>query len=406
MKNIFIIDEYASSKSNGIGTYIRELTYCLRKMNVNITLVSFNYDIERFTIVSEDNLTKLLFPKMRGFCFSHYKIITYFLKLYIEDSPDNLFLVNHSPCGDFLKSLKRSFPLSKSAFVIHDMGWTFSLLGDTARLEEEVSSKHSKRVIDVYDDVVKFYEEEQQMYKAVDKVIVLAKETERLLKKVYLVDDRKMYFAPNGLRDSYMKLNKNEIKRLKSEFHISENEKIILYAGRVNKIKGIYQLINCFKKVLEHVPNSRLVIIGTLFEPIDTLKHSSEVAAKITYTGQIASERVKKWYQIADIGILPSFVEQCSYTGIEMLMYGLPIVASDGFCMGDMFIDDKNAKVARIGDRNDSVEFENNLLEALLKLLKSDDLCKKIGQNSRKIYKSRYQIRHMEKVYQTLLDSL
>lgn len=32
-------------------------------------------------------------------------------------------------------------------------------------------------------------------------------------------------------------------------------------------------------------------------------------------------------YQIVDLGILPSFFEQCSYVAIEMMMFGLPFVA-------------------------------------------------------------------------------
>ena len=43
-----------------------------------------------------------------------------------------------------------------------------------------------------------------------------------------------------------------------------------------------------------------------------------------------------------------------------MMMYGLPVVASVGFCVGDMFQDGINAKVVRIGNRAHSEEFEKN----------------------------------------------
>jgi len=403
MKNIFIVDEYSSSRYNGIGTYIRELIYCLKKIDTTITLISFNAENDKFSMVKEEGLIKILFPKMTGFCFSHYKMITYFLKLYIKDSPDNLFLVNHSPCEDFLKSIKRSFPLSKSAFVIHDMGWTFRFLGDTVKYKEMISSKHVEEISETHKELIKYYEEEQRMYAIVDKVIVLAKETEQLLKDVYLLDEQKMFYAPNGLRDSSQLLEHNEIMRIKSELHITENEKIILYAGRVNKIKGSFQLIKCFEKVIQSYPNCRLVIIGTLFEPFNTLKYSSEIASKITYTGQITSDRVKDWYRVADIGILPSFVEQCSYTGIEMLMHGLPIVASDGFCVKDMFHNDINAQIAKIEDRENLDAFEANLANMILKLLNSPELCCSLSKRSREIYELNYSAQSMQHSYQELL---
>ena len=32
---------------------------------------------------------------------------------------------------------------------------------------------------------------------------------------------------------------------------------------------------------------------------------------------------------MVDVGIVPSFVEQCSYTAIEMMCFGLPLIVSD-----------------------------------------------------------------------------
>ena len=54
-------------------------------------------------------------------------------------------------------------------------------------------------------------------------------------------------------------------------------------------------------------------------------------AFDLHYIGYLQKNELEKWYQLVDIGVLPSYSEQCSYTGIEMMMYSLPIVASDGF---------------------------------------------------------------------------
>ena len=39
---------------------------------------------------------------------------------------------------------------------------------------------------------------------------------------------------------------------------------------------------------------------------------------------------------IADIGVLPSCQEQCSYVGIEMLMHGIPLVGTDAMGISEM----------------------------------------------------------------------
>ena len=134
------------------------------------------------------------------------------------------------------------------------------------------------------------------------------------------------------------------------------------------------------------------------------MEYTSDIAAKITFTGQISKTRLNEWYQIADIGVLASYSEQCNYSGIEMMMHGLPVVASDGFGIGAMFTDDVNAKIARIGDRNNAEEFENNLAETFLKLLQSESLCRKLGEKGRKIYESQYSINIMREGYRTLFN--
>ena len=62
---------------------------------------------------------------------------------------------------------------------------------------------------------------------------------------------------------------------------------------------------------------------------------------KITFTGKLAKSELNKFYQIADIGILLSLHEQCSYVVLEMLSYGIPIIGSDSTGLKEM-IENKN----------------------------------------------------------------
>lgn len=45
--------------------------------------------------------------------------------------------------------------------------------------------------------------------------------------------------------------------------------------------------------------------------------------------GSLDKNTLYSFYQIANIGIVPSHIEQCSYTCIEMMQSGLPLVVSD-----------------------------------------------------------------------------
>ena len=50
---------------------------------------------------------------------------------------------------------------------------------------------------------------------------------------------------------------------------------------------------------------------------------------KIYFTGELNSDELNSLYEIADIGIHPSLNEQCSFSVLEMMKYGLPIIGYD-----------------------------------------------------------------------------
>ena len=131
------------------------------------------------------------------------------------------------------------------------------------------------------------------------------------------------------------------------------------------------------------------------------------MVTKVIYTGHLEASVLQQWYQMADIGVIPSYTEQCSYVGIEMMMHGLPIVASDGFGLRDMFKDDVNAIVAPIGKRTKKAKgFSENLAHALAMLLYSKALRDKIGRNARETYVNYYSLRHMQEGYRRLFRAM
>jgi len=403
MNNIYILDEYKSSTQNGIGTFLRELIKCLA--GHNICLIEFNSNEKEFTLKTNNDFREIHFPVfLRNGFLDNYKIIDKFLRLYIEDSADNLFMLNHSPCEKLLKTIKVAFPLSKVTFTIHDLGWTSRLLGDFELLKTIISKETHKKIQLKYKHVIDYFREEQRMYEAADRVICLSDDTFRFLQEVYLLDKNKISLIPNGLSDTRAITSTAVKKRLKIKMGIHPNEKILLVIGRTTSVKGVPSLLNAFSNVIKKYPDSRLVIVGQVHDSQLLLKLSKRFAAKFTYTGLIDKEELSRWYRIADIGVIPSFSEQCSYTGIEMMMHGLPVVASDGFGVRSMFQNGINAQVATIGNRKKTKEFEKNLTTAILELLLSEMLRKKISNGSRQVYESYYNSEKMRERYKKLLE--
>ena len=303
MKNVYIIDDYTSSKVNGIGTYIMELIFSLKEAGMNVCLIACSYDTKTFKIEIKDGIRQMQFPTISGFLCQYYNVIDKFFRLYIEDSQDNVFMFNHTPCGSLLKTVKSSFPLSKLVFVIHDMTWTGAMLGDKIELKKYAIAEDCE-FEKAYPDILPRFNEEKCMYETAHRIIALAPETIDLLQTVYGVSNDKISLIPNGLRDTCHSISTTTKIQKKEKLFIPLHEKLIVFAGRVKNVKGIFQIINSLKKVVKTNPDFRLVVVGTIFEVKKVMEHAGDIASKIIFTGQMSKEKLSDWYQIADIGVL------------------------------------------------------------------------------------------------------
>lgn len=409
MKNIYLIDEYTSSQKNGIGTFLSNLIFCIDFSDYRISLISFNADTEEFNIIENSDIKQFLFPSFKmGFLNENSKIIDKFLRLHIPDSSDNIFFFNHFPCSNLMKSVRESHPESKIIFAIHDFGWTHPLRGDFERYKKIISDdnniKHNEE-----ESLLTVFQQELEMYQLADMVVCLSEDTYSILKSFYQIDTEKLSLIPNGLRSHKMSI-RYEIsnEQLRREKGICKNDKILLFTGRPTKQKGIFDLIEAIKIILKNHRNIKLVIVGEGNEVSmkELINAASEIAGSIVYTGQINRQEVMDWLSIADIGIISSYYEQCSYSAIEMMMHGLPIVASDGLGIRNMFVDGFNAQIAKIGDRSKLEEYQNNLANAIIKLLDSPKLCEILGEGTQKTYNTNYTVKKMKGNYKNLINSL
>lgn len=408
-KQVYIFDECISSQKNGIGSFLREFHYCMKQLNTDVCILTFNANVEEFAIQrgGDGEMERMLFPPLVVGEFTHNaEIIVKFLRLYIQDSSHNIFFVNHSPCEKLVEVMKRDYPLSKVIFTIHDLGWTSKCMGSVDKYKLIVEKKVG--IEGDAETVLDSYVKEMKTYDLVDRVVCLSQDTYDLLRSVYLLPAQKIFLIPNGLRGSENDIPHYNREELKTKLYVPVDEKIILYVGRPTKQKGMYALLNAFHSVLNKKSNIRLVVIGSdNSNRIENLINvSSSFATHVSFLGLINRRELVKWYLVADVGIIPSYYEQCPYVGIEMMMHGLPVVASDGFGIQNMFQDGVNAVIAPIGLRENSSEFSLNLANAISRLLYSEELRKKMSRNAQEIYHDCYSVEQMLEGYKKLLSSI
>lgn len=131
-------------------------------------------------------------------------------------------------------------------------------------------------------------------------------------------------------------LNFDEKRKLKEKYGIKDNEKILLFTGRITPEKGVKELVESLKNVSNQ--NYRLLILGSALNELKTkTKYQEEIenivqkiSSKVIFTGFIKYEEINKFYSIADIAVLPSIWDDpAPLTVIESLISGLPIITTN-----------------------------------------------------------------------------
>lgn len=111
---------------------------------------------------------------------------------------------------------------------------------------------------------------------------------------------------------------------------IHENEKIVLFLGRVTMQKGPEYFLEAAKKVVQKFPSVRFVMAGSG----DMINRMIELAAKlgigkyVTFTGFLRGRDVAKIFQMADLYVMPSVSEPFGIAPLEALSHNVPVLIS------------------------------------------------------------------------------
>lgn len=110
-----------------------------------------------------------------------------------------------------------------------------------------------------------------------------------------------------------------------------DNEKIILYVGRLVYEKGVQHLIAAMSKILSNYNDAKLIIAGRggMMDELRAEASNLGLNDKIYFTGYLNSKQVQKMYKCADVAVFPSTYEPFGIVALEAMLAGVPTVVSD-----------------------------------------------------------------------------
>jgi glycosyltransferase involved in cell wall biosynthesis len=137
---------------------------------------------------------------------------------------------------------------------------------------------------------------------------------------------------------------------IRKELKIGEEQTVILFLGRLNRDKGIFDLASAFASIAAHRPEVVLVLVGAEedapFERVlEICRSSIDQLRKVDFTPE-----PERYMAMADIFCLPSYREGFGQVIIEAAAAGIPTVASRIYGITDAIADGETGLLIPAGD--------------------------------------------------------
>ena len=178
-------------------------------------------------------------------------------------------------------------------------------------------------------------ETERELAQNCHRIIATTEREEEALIRYCGASSQRIAVIPCGVNmDLFQPVDKVQAKQQMG----FADDKVILFVGRVEPLKGLSQLLRAVA-CLSDIQSVRLVIIGGdehsrhEIERLHQLSRKLNIQDNITFLGLTRHEKLPYFYSAADVCVIPSYSESFGLVALESLACGTPVVATD---VGDL----------------------------------------------------------------------
>jgi glycosyltransferase involved in cell wall biosynthesis len=142
------------------------------------------------------------------------------------------------------------------------------------------------------------------------------------------VNPDRLHVVINGCeRDIFFVHDRNAVRR---ELNIPAAAELVVFVGRMNRAKGIGELLESVGTLSVRRPNLRLVYVGDGPDlvPMKEKTRAANLTDRAFFAGACSSPQVAQWLAASNLLALPSYGEGCPNVVIEALSCGRPVVAT------------------------------------------------------------------------------
>jgi glycosyltransferase involved in cell wall biosynthesis len=228
--------------------------------------------------------------------------------------------------------------------------------------------------------------ERQSLLKA-DLIASISKSSGRMIGEYYKINPQKIIYTPLGM----------PYKKLKSDVKKEKKIKKVLFVGRLERRKGIKELIEAIPVVIKRYSNVEFDIVGKdsqvapgniSYEGYAKKILKKNELKKVIFHGFCTEDALKRFYNNCDMLVAPSIYESCGQIYLEAMEFAKPVIGTDVGGIPEIVKDKETGLLVKPGD-------SKQLTESMISLLEDDDLRQKMGINGRKLAQEKFSVKKM-----------
>ncbi len=197
--------------------------------------------------------------------------------------------------------------------------------------------KYYKKVFYHSHNVPTFYKKYMSEIRCTNTIISVSNYMQNVNKSTFEKMDLNYRVLRNGVDQTiFHRINDSKtLEELKEKYHVSTKKRILLFAGRINKDKGIFEVLEAFKSLKEKY---HLLLVGDYYfgskiKNEDMTKVKKELLSFegcYSFTGFVDYKNMGEVYNIADVVLLPSIWDDpAPLTVIEALNCGKTLITTN-----------------------------------------------------------------------------